>query len=98
LTAARRNVAGPHRVERPSRHRVIGVVQLLVIAAGVGVFASGLTYVPEVIATYSPPICGPLKDQFGNPAGDAGPCPSPHALPPPIEAHWEWTPFWDATD
>jgi hypothetical protein len=48
------------------------------MAAGVGSFASGLTYVPEVIAVYSPPIC----------AGDAGPCPLPHALPPPIEAHW----------
>jgi hypothetical protein len=77
-----------------ARHRVIAVTQLLVIAVVVGLFASGLSYVPEVIGVYSPPICGPIKDQFNNVVRDAGPCPSPHSMPPPIEAHWEWTPFW----
>jgi hypothetical protein len=77
---------------------MVAAVRLLVVAVAIGFFASGLMYVPAVIAVYSPPICGPLTDQFGNPAGDAGPCPSPHAVPSPIEAHWEWTPFWAATD
>jgi hypothetical protein len=77
---------------------VVAVVQLLLVVVAIGFFASGVTYVPKVLAVYSPPICGPLKDQFGNPAGNAGPCPSPPTLPPPIEAHWEWTPFWVATD
>ena len=81
-----------------SKRSFVAVVQVLVIAVGIGFFASGLTYVPEVFGVYSPPICGPLKDQFGNLAGDAGPCPSPPILPPPIEAHWEWTAFWAATD
>ena len=81
-----------------SKRSNVAVVGVLVIAVVVGFFASGLTYVAEVIAVDSPPVCGPLTDQYGNPAGDAGPCPSPHSLPPPIEAHWDWTPFWVSTD
>jgi hypothetical protein len=69
-----------------------------VVAVAIGVFASGLTYVPKVFGVYSPPICGPIKDQYDNVVRDAGPCPAPPMLPPPIEAHWEWTPFWAATD
>jgi hypothetical protein len=57
--------------------------------------ASGLRYVPGVIYVYSPPICGPLKDQYENPAGNAGPCPSPPPVPQLEESHWEWAPFWE---
>jgi hypothetical protein len=80
-----------------SNRRRVAVVQVLVIAVGIGFFASCLTYVPKVFAVYSPPICGPIKDQFNDVVGDAGPCPSPPVLPP-IWAHWEWTPFWAPTD
>ena len=70
----------------------------LVFTVGIGFFASGLTYVPEAFGVYSPPICGSIKNQFDNFVRDAGPCPSPPVLPAPIVGHWEWTPFWAATD
>jgi hypothetical protein len=59
---------------------------------------SGLRYTSPVIGTYSPPICGPLTDQDGNPAGDAGPCPSHDPVPPYKRPGFDWAPFWFAAD
>jgi hypothetical protein len=69
----------------------VGLLGILLVV----LLGSGLRYVPAALYVYSPPICGPLKDQFGNPAGDAGLCPTP-PRPPELEgSHWEWTPFWE---
>lgn len=70
---------------------------MVVIVAAI-FFISGLRDVPETLNAQSGDICGPLKDQNGNPAGDAGPCPSLTPLPTPREARWEWAPFWVAAD
>ena len=60
-------------------------------------FVSGLRFVPGVPGdgyAISGAICGPLTDRYGNPAGDAGPCPSFAPLPEQLV----WAPFWIATD
>jgi hypothetical protein len=71
------------------RNRLI--VAALIVAA---IFVvSGLRFVPGVrdsTTAISMPICGPLIDQYGHPAGDAGPCPS---IPTPPE-QLVWAPFW----
>jgi hypothetical protein len=74
-----------------------GLAGLVVIVAAI-FFISGLRYVPPVLYARSPPICGPLTDANGNPAGDAGPCPSFGPLPSSQSARWEWAPFWVAAD
>lgn len=71
---------------------------MFVFAILLAFFVSGLRYVEPILFTYSPPICGPLTDQYGNPAGDAGPCPSHEPLPMPRDGRWEWAPFWVAGD
>ncbi len=78
-----------------SYRRIVAVFVIVVVAV---FFISGVRYVPAVLYTISPPICGPLTDQYGNPAGDAGPCPSFAPLPMPRDARWEWAPFWVVTD
>ncbi len=70
---------------------------MVVIAATI-FFVSGLRYVPGTLYAQSGAICGPLTDQYGNPAGDAGPCPSRAPLPTPRDAGWEWAPFWVTAD
>jgi glycerol uptake facilitator-like aquaporin len=61
-------------------------------------FLAGLRYVPPILTTYSPGLCGPRTDAAGNPAGDYGPCPSHEPLPMPRDGQWEWSPFWVTTD
>lgn len=39
----------------------------------------------------SQPICGPLIDQSGQPAGDAGACPTIGPMPEQLV----WRPFWE---
>jgi hypothetical protein len=73
------------------------VVVVLIVVAAV-FFASGLQYTAPIIGTYSPAICGPLTDQYGNPAGDAGPCRSHEPAPPYKRPGWDWAPFWVAAD
>lgn len=67
-----------------------------VFALGVGLvfFLSGLRYEPERYIRNSAAICGPLRDQYGNPAGAAGPCPSSTMPPDPNKDRWDWAPFW----
>lgn len=68
----------------------------IVVAAGVlgaAFILSGFHFRPGVPLDFgspSAPICGPIIDQHGNPAGDAGPCPTDPALPEVLE----WKPFW----
>ena len=70
---------------------------LLILVATLFV-VSGLRFVPAVLYTISPPICGPLTDQYGKPAGNAGPCPSLGPIPSNEPSRWEWAPFWVARD
>jgi hypothetical protein len=81
-----------------SNRSKLAVVALFVVVVAASFFVSGLRVAQKVIYVYSPPICGPLKDQFGNPSGDAGPCPSPPPAPSIEESQWEWAPFWVAAD
>ena len=74
------------------------IVTAFVIVVAAIFFVSGLRYEPRVLYTISPPICGPLTDTYGNPAGDAGPCPSLGPIPTPTQERWQWAPFWVATD
>jgi hypothetical protein len=46
--------------------------------------------VPGDFGAASSAICGPLTDQKGNAAGDAGAC----HTPPPLPDVLEWKPFW----
>jgi hypothetical protein len=78
-----------------SNRRIIAVI---VILAAASFFVSGLRYVPGVLYTISGGSCGPLTDEYGNPAGDGGPCPSKGPIPTPEQARWEWAPFWVKTD
>ncbi len=74
-------------------------IAAIVVIVAAAFFASGVRYVPETLYARSGGICGPLTDQDGNPAGDAGPCPSSFdPLPTPRDARWEWTPFWVAAN
>jgi len=74
-----------------SKRRVAAVFAL---GCGLVFFLSGLRYEPERYIRNSSPICGPLTDQYGNPAGDAGPCPSSTMPPDPNKGRWEWAPVW----
>jgi len=74
------------------------IVAVFVIVVAAVFFYSGLRIVSPINYAYSPPICGPLTDQYGNPAGDAGPCPSYEPPPMTRDGRWEWAPFWVATD
>lgn len=75
----------------------VRIVVVFVIVMAATLVISGLRYVPGSVDHYSAPICGPLTDQFGHPAGNAGPCPStPQQLP--RESRWEWAPFWVPTN
>ena len=74
--------------------RYLRVAVLVVLVVGAALVVSGMRHVPATIFAISPPICGPLTDGNGNPAGDAGPCPSMAPVPTPIQEHWEWAPFW----
>jgi hypothetical protein len=73
------------------------VVAFVIVVAAIFLI-SGLRFIPGNPYVFSAPICGPLTDEHGNPAGDAGPCPSFVPLPMPRDARWEWAPFWVATD
>jgi hypothetical protein len=67
---------------------------LAAVVLGAIFIVSGFYFRPGVPLDYgapSPAICGPLTDQYGNPAGDAGPC---HTTPPLPEV-LEWKPFWE---
>jgi hypothetical protein len=67
----------------------------LVVVVLFVLFVSGLRQVPGVPYAISPPFCGPITDQFGSPAGDAGPCPSVRTpLLGTSAPQWEWVPFW----
>jgi hypothetical protein len=71
------------------RYVLIGAAVLLAVVFVV----SGFYLRPGVPLDYGAPggrICGPLTDQFGNPAGNAGPCPTD----PPLASVLEWAPFW----
>jgi hypothetical protein len=66
------------------------IAAVVLAAAFVG---SGFYFRPGRLSdygTWSPAICGPLTDQYGHPAGDAGPC---HTTPP-LPDVLEWKPFW----
>lgn len=71
-----------------------GVAVVFAIAFGLVFLLSGLRYEPDRYIRNSAFICGPLTDQYGNPAGDAGPCPSSTMPPHPYKGRWEWAPFW----
>jgi len=79
-----------------NRNPLALVVVGLIVAAVVLIAAfivSGFYFrpgVPRDFGAPSPAICGPLTDQYGNPAGNAGPC---HTAPPLPEV-LEWKPFW----
>ena len=70
----------------------------IVIACVIGLvvvfFLAGLRYEAPILSTISPGICGPLTDSNGNPAGNAGLCPSISPMPMPRDGQWEWAPFW----
>jgi hypothetical protein len=71
------------------RNALIGAVVLLAIVFVV----SGFYFRPGVPLDYGTPNkapCGPLTDQFGHSAGNAGPCHTYPPLPPVLE----WAPFW----
>jgi len=70
------------------------VAVLIMLFVGAAFVVSGLRHVPPMIYAVSPPICGPLTDANGNPAGNAGPCPSVGPVPTSTLEHWEWAPFW----
>ena len=72
------------------RNAVIGAAVLLAVIF----LVSGFYFRPGVPLDYGAPNkapCGPLTDQFGSPAGNAGPC----HTDPPLPSVLEWAPFWD---
>ena len=71
------------------------VAAVFALGFGLVFFLSGLRYEPERYNRNSAAICGPLTDQYGNPAGDAGPCPSSTMPLDPSKGRWDWAPFWD---
>ena len=73
------------------------IAVLIVLFVGAAFVVSGLRHVPPTIYKISPPICGPLTDVNGDPAGNAGPCPSIGPVPTSVPEHWEWAPFWTTT-
>jgi glycerol uptake facilitator-like aquaporin len=70
------------------------VAAAFALGFGLVFLVSGLRYEPERYIRNSPAICGPLTDQCGNHAEDAGPCPSSTMPPNPNKGRWEWAPFW----
>lgn len=84
-----RNVGGVARIVRKR-----SVATVFALGLGLVLFLSGLRYEPERYVRNSAPICGPLTDQFGDSAGDAGPCPSATMPLDPNNGHWEWAPIW----
>ncbi len=70
-----------------------GFIVAAVVLAAIFV-VSGFHFRPgrpaDVDWVYSPAICGPLSDQYGNVVGDAGPCRPAPTYPDQLE----WDPFW----
>lgn len=68
---------------------------MVAAALGLVFYLSGLRYEAGFYRNYSPPVWGPLTDQYGNPAGDAGPGPSWSPVPNHDLDRLVWQPFWE---
>jgi hypothetical protein len=70
-----------------------GLIVATVVLAAIFI-VSGFHFRPggpgDVDWVYSPGVCGPMHDQYGNYIGDAGPCRPAPTYPEQLE----WAPFW----